>query len=307
MHLTQATIIGFGSQAKAWASNLKDSGLEVHILLRSGSRSLRDAKSHGYKVLTFDQDLSGEKGPFIVLTPDHTHHEILSILKNKLEFKNSCFIYAHGYSFLRHKFDELYPESHHLLLAPKAIASEVRKRYLNSERLVAVLADPEGKSQETLSELVKSLGITKVINSSFQDETWADLFSEQTLLCSLLPYGAKKSYDFLVEKGINPEVAFTECWMEVKLIADAMLDYGPEGFFNLISPNALIGGEKATSTLFDNEYQTKLDSLWSDIKSGKFDQEIDNTDVSKLREKVLKDWSNSTLSKTYKSFFEDTQ
>ena len=305
MQVTQVVIIGYGSQAKAWAANLKDSGVEVLILLRSGSSTHKLASDDGFKTLTFDSELGKLTGPYIFLTPDDTHHLIAEKLNKKTNLENKRFVFAHGYSYLRYEFEKLYPKVHHLLLAPKAIASELRERYLVQEMLVGVLSDPKGKSSNLLSELAKNIGLNKLINASFKDEAWADLFSEQSILCSLLPYGAKMSFDYLIEKGIHPEVAFTECWMEVKLIADAMLKFGPEGFSKLISPNALIGGEKARELIFDNEYQKKLDSLWQDISTGKFDQEIDQTSVAKLREEVLREWKQSKLPQIFDDFYKE--
>lgn len=305
MQVTQATIIGYGSQAKAWAANLKDSGLQVNLLLRPESPSISQAKNAGLDVFTFEDELEQLGENFIFLTPDDSHHLIAKELSKKLDLNQKNFIYAHGYSYLRYDFEKTYPEVNHLLLAPKAIASELRERYLSQENLVAVLSDPKGKSSELLEVLSNKLGITKKIQATFKDETWADLFSEQSVLCSLLPYGARKSFDFLIDKGIHPEVAFTECWMEVKLIADAMLKFGPEGFFKLISPNALIGGEKAQKLIFDNEYQKKLDSLWKDISSGQFDSQVDETKANELRQQVLDDWKKSKLPSVYDEFYKD--
>ncbi len=305
MQVTQATIIGYGSQAKAWAANLRDSGVAVTILLRSGSLNQKLAEDSGFKTLTFEDDLSKLGDLFIFLTPDDTHHLIATELSKCIDLEKKMFVYAHGYSYLRYEFEKTFDTVNHLLLAPKAIASELRERYLSKEMLVGVLCDPKGKSQSLLDELATKLGLTKKIQATFKDEAWADLFSEQSVLCSLLPYGARKSFDFLIEKGIHPEVAFTECWMEVKLIADAMLKFGPEGFFKLISPNALIGGEKAQNLIFDNEYQKKLDSLWNDISSGKFDNEVDETASSELRQQVLKDWKKSKLPSVYDEFYKE--
>lgn len=305
MQVTQTTIIGYGSQAKTWAANLRDSGVNICVLLRPESPSLKLASADGFETLTFASDLNHLAGPFLFLTPDDTHHLIAEELSRRINLENKVFIFAHGYSYLRYEFEKLYPSVQHLLLAPKAIASELRERYASKEMLVGVLSDPKGNSIELLNDMAKKLGLTKMITASFKDEAWADLFSEQSVLCSLLPYGAKKSFDYLIDKGIQPEVAFTECWMEVKLIADAMLKFGPEGFTKLISPNALIGGEKARSLIFDNEYQKKLDSLWKDISSGKFDQEIDQTSVVDLREEVLKEWKQSKLPQIFDEFYKE--
>ena len=138
-----------------------------------------------------------------------------------------------------------------------------------------------------------------LIQSSAKEEMTADLFSEQSLLCSLLPYGALQSFNFLIKKGISPEVAYIECWSEVKLIADAMIAKGPVGLFELISPNALIRGEKARGLVFNSSYQKYLECLYQAIESGEFYKEIDRTDIDKVRQDVLSAWQKEAINATH--------
>jgi ketol-acid reductoisomerase len=302
--MTHVGIIGFGSQAKAFSQNLKDSGFNVTIFLRSNSSSLTLACKQGFSVLNFEEEVvPSEINHLIVLTPDDSHGQILKQIAEKNSERQLCFLFAHGYSFIKENLKEVFPQYQFALLAPKAIASELRERYLTKEKLVGVIDTSHCQDQKEFIETVaKKMGLTQLISSSFKDEAQADLFSEQTLLCSLLPYGALKSYEFLLKKGIDPELAFVECWMEVKLIADAMLDKGPVGYLNLISPNAFIGGEKAQERIFDENYDKKLDSLWKDIENGSFFREIDAMNVSKLKEQVLNKWKDHPLQSSFKKF-----
>ncbi|MBT7611183.1 MAG: hypothetical protein HN576_15585 [Bacteriovoracaceae bacterium] len=302
--MTQIGIIGFGSQAKAFSANLLDSGFNITIILRSNSPSLAIAREQKFQVINFEkQKIPSEIKHLIMLTPDETHEKILSLITELNPGLNFCFLFAHGYSFIKENLKEKFPQHSFALLAPKAIASELRERYLQKEKLVGVIDTSHCNSQKQFIEIIAAkMGLTKLITSTFKDETRADLFSEQTLLCSLLPYGALKSYEYLVHKGIDPELAFVECWMEVKLIADAMLDKGPVGYLNLISSNALIGGEKAQKKIFDEDYNKKLDSLWEDIENGSFFREIDAMNVSKLKEEVINKWSRHSLQASYQNF-----
>ncbi len=302
--MTHLGIIGFGSQAQAFSSNLSDSGIHVSILLRKKSPSLEKVKEKSFPVVTYtDEEVPKDIDHLIILTPDHTHGTIIKEITNKNTKRHFCFILAHGFSFLKENLNSSFPNSHFALLAPKAIASELRERYLTKQDLIAVLDSSQYKEGEKdLIFIAEKLGITQIIKNSFKDEAQADLFSEQTLLCSLLPYGAMKSYDFLVSKGIDPDLAFVECWMEVKLIADAMLKEGPLGYLNLISPNAFIGGEKASQQIFDNAYQKKLHSLWDDIENGSFFHEVDKTDLEKMKKKVLEKWEHHPLQKSYLNY-----
>jgi ketol-acid reductoisomerase len=302
--MTQIGIIGFGSQANAFSQNLRDSGYGIHILLRKSSQSKKLAEKRNFSILDYDlSTIRTDIHYLIVLTPDDSHGEILSTILKINPDRKFCFIFAHGYSFIKENLKELFPGQNFGLLAPKTIASELRNRYLSKEKIVGVLDFKHCEDDQViLRKIAKDMGINHIIESSFKDEMRADLFSEQTLLCSLLPYGALKSYEFLIDKGIDPELAFVECWMEVKLIADAMLEHGPLGYLNLISPNAFIGGEKAQSTIFDQDYKKKLDSMWKDIENGSFFSEIDAMNVSKKREEVIEKWSQGPLQDSYLKF-----
>ncbi|MDD0854072.1 NAD(P)-binding domain-containing protein [Halobacteriovorax sp. GB3] len=297
MNTDQVAIIGLGSQAKAWALNLKDSGRDVFIILRDKSPSHELARSMGLKTLSFEDELNSFD-LIVMLTPDHIQYDLLKSYSHK--FKNQAtFVYAHGWSPIRGVLKD-FPNFSHTLLAPKAIASEVRFQYETKGKLGAAFctkhAHNPNEAKEIIIKLAKDLGITAgPYESTFEEETKADLFSEQTLLCSLLPYGALLSYNALRKSGVSKEVAFMECWLEVKLIADALVKMGPIEFFQLISPNALAGANKARQVLFDKEYRHKLDSLLHDIESGDFYRECENTNHQKLREEVLEQWRSQEL------------
>ena len=115
--LTHIAIIGFGSQAKAWALNLKDSGKNVHIALRPNSPTHLEVVSLGLNSLELGPKLSAFN-VFILLTPDHTHKDILKTYQEFIP-KGSKIIYAHGYSFVKHDLKTMFKDFDHLLLAPE--------------------------------------------------------------------------------------------------------------------------------------------------------------------------------------------
>lgn len=303
-------IIGLGSQATAWAQNLRDSGRQVHIALRKGSKTLERVKKLSLPYLYLETEELKNFRHFLLLIPDAAHKDFLVSNCSYLSPSSSMY-YAHGHSFTAGSFERTYSQFSHLLLAPKAIASEVRHLYQMQGKigaaysLEAIKEENLKSARSFLLTLAKDLGITTPFESTFKEETYADLFSEQTILCSLLPYGALHSFNHLVEKGISPEIAYMECWMEVKLIANAMVNLGPMEFFKLISPNALIGGEKAQALIFNKEYQTILEKLSKDIWSEKFFTECEKIDSNKLRTEVLTRWSNEKLTKTYEKIGKD--
>ena len=145
-------IIGFGSQAKSWALNLRDSGFDVHIILRKKSSSTKLVEKLGFKTLFFGESNLKSYSVFLMLTPDHTHELILKTYREDFPVQSN-FIYAHGFSVCQGSLEEAFPEFNHLLLAPKAIASEVRFQYETQGKLGAAfsLEKVEGTQQESFA------------------------------------------------------------------------------------------------------------------------------------------------------------
>jgi len=299
---TPLVMIGFGSQAKAWALNLRDSGFKILVALRESSPSAKLVKSLNFESLVLGKDAFPEACSLLLLIPDHAHEEFLKKHSSSIS-AGTKIIYGHGYSVLKSQLHITYPKFSHLLLAPKAIASEVRYQYETKGKLGAVYSDEYALNKEDkdfLFELARAIGITAgPFLASFEEETRADLFSEQGLLCGLIPYASLACYNKLREKGIPKEVAYMECWLETKLICDAMVKMGPENFFNLISPNALIGGEKAQKQLVSGAFKETLDGLIEDIWDKKFFKECDETDFKQLQSEVLEYWKSQELSSTH--------
>ncbi|HXH75762.1 MAG TPA: hypothetical protein VNJ08_12385 [Bacteriovoracaceae bacterium] len=302
--MMRVTIIGFGNQAKAWSQNLQDSGFPVRVALRADSPTFEAAVRAGVETTEIGSKDFFEDRAFALLTPDHTHHEFM-LMNGHLLQEGSVVLYAHGYSLLKNKFEQHFPHLKHVLLAPKSIGTELRKQYEIKGKLGAVYSlefchGDNTNLEKWLFELAGALGITMgPYKTTFERETQADLYSEQGLLCGLIPYVAGQMFKDLVESGIDPELAYFECWHELKLIVNAMVDKGPQGFFDLISPNALIGSEKGFERLVTTEFKSNLRGLLTDIQSGKFNEELDNSDVETLRKTIRARWVEAPLTKTF--------
>lgn len=302
--MMRITIIGFGNQARAWAQNLQDSNFPVRVALRPDSASIEVAVKMKIDVVEIGSTEFYQDTAFALLTPDHTHREFMTSHGHLFQ-EGSLILYAHGFSLLKYQFQKHFPHLKHILFAPKSIGSELRNQYKIGGKLGAVYSFEHvwGDSlaiEKWLFKLAPALGINMgPFKTSFKNETQADLYSEQGLLCSVIPYTAEKMFKHLVEAGIEPELAYFECWHEMKLIINAMVDKGPEGFFDLISPNALVGSEKGFNKIFTNEFENNLKSLLTDITNGKFDQELDQTDIVTLRNTIRNRWLATPLNKTF--------
>lgn len=304
--MMRVTIVGFGNQARSWAQNLRDSGFPVRVALRPDSPSFEAAVRERLDTVEIGSEEFFQDRAFALLTPDHAHYDFMISNGHRLT-EGSVILYAHGYSLLKHQFQKQFPHLQHVLMAPKSIGSELRRQYLQKGMLGAVysLEFVQGETESLKKWLMKlgtAMGITMgPFPTSFERETRADLYSEQGLLCSLIPYTAREMFTHLVQDGTEPELAYFEVWHELKLIINAMVDKGPEGFFDLISPNALIGSEKGFQRLMTPEFKQNLKGLLTDIKSGAFDREADATNVEALRKTIRERWTNDPLMQTFRA------
>lgn len=292
-------IIGFGNQAKAWAQNLRDSNYTIKIFLREGSKSIDLVKTMGFE-LADKSDISNAK-KIAILTPDDTHENILKTLGHSLK-DNTTIIYAHGFSLTYDKVYEKFKNLNHVLLAPKAIASELRFQFECKGGLGGVYSFEFIKDAKIKKEILKlgsDLGLNILHESTSEQETIADLFSEQSLLCSTLPYSALKSFNKLIQNGIDPEVAYFECWYELKLIVDTLVKIGPYQFFKLISPNALLGSEVGKNLFYDMDYDKKLDDMLKHIQSGDFVNSIKDVNYDEIKSEVLDFWKDQKINKLH--------
>jgi ketol-acid reductoisomerase len=302
--MMQLTIIGFGNQARSWALNLRDSNVPVRVALRPGSTSFAEIAKEKLTTVEIGSAEFYKSEALALLIPDDVQEKFLAEHGNKFS-AGTIILYAHGYAVSRNQLEKKYPALTHVLYAPKAIGTELRKQFLQKGKLGAVYSLEHVKKESSeleswLMKIAKGMGITMgPYKTSFLRETNADLYSEQGLLCTLIPYAASEMFNHLVKEGTEPELAYFECWHELKLIINAMVDKGPEGFFDLISPNALIGAEKGYHRLMTDEFRSHMHSLLTDIKSGKFDEEVKKANVSELRETIRSRWSKDELNKTF--------
>lgn len=302
--MMRLTIIGFGNQAKAWSQNLQDSAFPFRVALQPDSPSFEKVSAAGMEAVTIGSKEFFEDKAFVLLTPDHTHHDFMT--KYGHEFSpGSVILYNHGFSLTKYHFQKEFPKLQHVLFAVKAIGSEIRKQYLVKGKLGAVysMEYAQAHPEQTLSwmnKLAEALGLNMgLFKTTFQHETQADLYSEQGLLCSLIPYSAGAMFKHLTENGIEPELAYLEVWHELKLIVNAMVDKGPEGFYDLISPNALIGSEKGFQRLMTPDFESKMKSLLTEIQNNKFNDELDKVNVEELRKTIKNRWEDAPLNKTF--------
>lgn len=302
-------IISLGNQARSWALNLHDSGIEVTIGVREKHAKILAfmQQNPNLKVSLIEKTWLKKQSAIALLIPDDQHLDFLKKYSQDLN-PGTLIIYAHGFSEVAYKLQSQFPQFAHALLAPKAIATELRQNYLDKKLLAAVYALNENiassEIEDFLLRLAKNLGITwGPFKVTFEQECKADLFSEQTLLCNLLPEILSKGYSTMIAKNIPWQLAFCEIFLELKLIVNALEQVGPQEFFKLISPNALMGSQHYQQMWQkDLPFEKLFEQCWEKLENDEMIQYLLRAKIEKIRDDVLQDWKEKPLTLAYNKF-----
>lgn len=268
-------VIGYGSQGRAHALNLKDSGIRVVVGLRKGSPSWERAESDGLEVTSVEE--AAKKGDLIAfLAPDEAHRSIYSQIKPFLT-EGKALLFAHGFNI---HYNQVVPEEYLdvIMVAPKGPGDLVRKQYeegSGTPGLVAVYRDYTGNAFNLALAYAKGIGCTRagVIETTFKEETETDLFGEQAVLCGGTTALIKAGFETLVEAGYQPEVAYFECLHELKLIVDLIHSRGIAGMREVISNTAEYGDLTVGPKVIDEHVRKTMKEVLERIQTGEFARE----------------------------------
>ena len=267
-------IIGYGSQGHAHALNLKDSGCDVTVGLREGSKRIKEATEAGLKVMTVSE--ATKWGDIImILINDEVQADVYKkdILPN-LE-KGKAIAFAHGFN-IRYK-QIIVPEGVDVFMAaPKGPGHTVRSCYVAGKGvpcLVAVEQNATGKALDIALAYIAGIGGAKagIMETTFHDETETDLFGEQCVLCGGVVDLMRCGFEVLVEAGYEPENAYFECIHEMKLIIDLINKGGVQAMNYSISDTAEYGEYVSGPRVIPHEEtKERMRKVLSDIQDGSF-------------------------------------
>lgn len=265
-------ILGYGSQGRAHALNLKDSGHDVVVGLRSGRPSWKKATADG---LAVKEPAEAVRGAAIVafLTPDMSQASLYDAVE--AELPNGCAIlFAHGFNV---HFKQIQPRADLdvVLIAPKGPGDLVRRQYEEGHGvpcLVAVARDATGNALTLALAYAQGIGGTRagVIETTFAEETETDLFGEQAVLCGGATELVVAGFETLVKAGYQPEVAYYECMHELKLIVDLLHEGGLRKMHEFISDTAAYGDVTRGPRIVDEHVRRKMQDVLDEIRDGSF-------------------------------------
>lgn len=269
----KVAIIGYGSQGHAHACNLKDSGVDVTVGLRTSSSSVAKAQAHGLTVKPVAEAVANAD-VVMILTPD----EFQSVLyKEEIEpnlKKGSTLAFAHGFAI---HYNQVVPRADLdvIMIAPKAPGHTVRSEFVKGggiPDLIAIYQDASGKAKQLALSYACGVGggRTGIIETTFKDETETDLFGEQAVLCGGAVELVKMGFETLVEAGYAPEMAYFECLHELKLIVDLMYEGGIANMNYSISNNAEYGEYVTGPEVINEQSRQAMRNALKRIQNGEY-------------------------------------
>ena len=304
----EIAVLGYGSQGRSVALNLRDSGYDVTIGLPPNSKSRKKARADNFAEILPVCQAAKESTTLCFAFPDHLQGQTY---KSEIQANlndNSTLWFLHGFAV---HFGFIKPARHCdvILIAPHAPGLAVRDEYLRSKSLSAFFAvyqNATGRADKTVFNLCSAMGFkkSKLVKTTFKDEALGDLFGEQAVLCGGLAGLIKNGFEVLVENGIPPENAYLEVAYQLDLIIALIKKHGIEGMFERISVAARFGSLEAGPKIIGESVKKKMRARYKEIESGKFARKLNNlsqAELSSLR-KDLKKLSSPLFEKMARKF-----
>ena len=285
-------VIGYGSQGHAHALNLRDSGVNVVVGLREGSKSVARAEEASLTVKSVE-DAVKEGDVVVILAPDQVQ---ATLYKEQIEPNlrpGAALLFAHGFNI---HYGYIKPAADHdvIMVAPKGPGHTVRREFEAGRGvpvLVCVEQDASGQAWPLVLSYAKAIGGLRAgaIRTTFREETETDLFGEQDVLCGGLSKLIQTGFEVLVEAGYQPEMAYFEVCHEMKLIVDLINEGGISKQRWSCSDTAEYGDYVSGPRVITPDVKEHMKEVLADIQDGSFakrfmdDQAAGAPEFKKLR------------------------
>jgi ketol-acid reductoisomerase len=247
--------------------------VDVRVGLRADSSSWEKVKADGLKVMTV-REAAQEADLVMMLAPDELQGHIYASEIHESMGAGKVLAFAHGFNI---HFNQIEPPADVdvIMIAPKGPGHMVRRVFTEGSGvpdLIAVHRDASGKAKDIALSYAAGIGGARaaVIETTFQEETETDLFGEQAVLCGGVSHLVQAGFETLVAAGYQPEIAYFECFHELKLIVDLMYEGGLAKMRNSISNTAEYGDYVSGPRVITEETKWAMEGILDDIQSGRF-------------------------------------
>lgn len=272
----KVVVVGYGSQGRGQALNLRDSGANVTVALREGGQSWQQAEEEGWEPTPL-QNAAVDADVVCFLTPDMVQPEVYNdYFDGKLK-PGATVLFSHGFN-VHYKFIDFSDDLNVVMVAPKGPGFLVRREFENGSGvpcLMAVHQDADGTAFETALTYADAIGGTRaaVIETTFAEETETDLFGEQAVLCGGATELVTAGWETLVNAGYSPEIAYFECMHELKLIVDLLYEGGLAKMHQFVSDTAKYGDLTRGPRVVTDETRQRMQQILLEIQDGSFADE----------------------------------
>ncbi len=273
----KVAVIGFGSQGHAHAMSLKDSGVDVAVGLRPGSRREAAAANAGIKVLE-PAEAADWADVIMILVPDQHQGRLYEDAIAPNLNSGDALLFAHGFN-IHFGYVKPPPDVDVAMVAPKGPGHLVRRQFVEGSGvpcLLAVAQDATGDAQALALSYAHAIGGTRagVIETTFAEETETDLFGEQVILCGGVAAMIKAAFETLTEDGgYAPEMAYFEVLHELKLIVDLLYEGGLRWMRHSVSDTAEYGDVTRGPRIITDATRAEMRKILDEIRSGEFARE----------------------------------
>ncbi|MDS2171542.1 ketol-acid reductoisomerase [Nesterenkonia sp. CL21] len=290
----KVAVIGYGSQGHAHSLSLRDSGVDVRVGLKDGSKSKAKAEEQGLTVKPV-AEAAAEADIIMILVPDQHQADVYASEIAPHLSAGNVLLFSHGFN-IRYGFITPPEDVDVAMVAPKGPGHVVRREYEAGRgvpALIAVEQNPSGRAKDIALAYAKGIGGTRagVIETTFTEETETDLFGEQAVLCGGASQLVQYGFETLTEAGYKPEIAYFEVLHELKLIVDLMVEGGLTKQRWSISDTAEFGDYVSGPRVISPEAKENMKAVLADIQDGTFakrfmdDQRNGASEFAELRRK----------------------
>lgn len=265
-------VAGYGNQGRPQALNLRDSGFTVIVGAREGREGWARARADRFDVMSV-REAARRADVLMMLLPDEVQGEVFEGEMRGALRPGAALCFAHGFAVA---FGEIRAKEIDLVLvAPKGQGRRLREAYEEGSGLpcfIGVESDASGGARAVALAIARGLGCLRIggYETSFREEAVSDIFGEQAVLCGGVPAVMKRAFDVLVRRGYSPEVAYFECFHELKIIVDLFTRLGFSGMRDVISGTAAYGSLKFGEGIVDDGVEKRMEELFERVESGEF-------------------------------------
>jgi len=225
-------ILGYGIQGRAWALNLRDSG--VNVIVGDESRTDKYAAEDGWKVMTF-AEATREADVVCLLVADPAQPAVYEESIHTNLSPGNTLVFAHGFNVLYGLIQA--PAGVNVgLFVPNGPGHVVRDKYVHGSGIygaVAVEQDVTGDALQVVLGVAKGLGSTRVgvVEVDFCSETEGDNFEEQVLYGGTIAL-MRATFEVMVENGYPPYFAYAKAIRSLRSVVDVMDELGIEEYIS---------------------------------------------------------------------------